>query len=282
LETPITTELIVTAPQNPIVAYRPIKDINKQENHHHPIHHTNKLIMRHIFLLLLSLASAPLAFADTIVLATPLGPPLSLKDQQGFIDQVAAEALNVTGHTLEVSHLPAERALINANKGIDDGDLHRIGGLSKIYPNLLQTPEKIFTMEFVAFSRNADFRTTDWNSLKLYSVGIIGGWKILEKHVPKDVELIKVKNPRQLFSLLDNNRVDVILFGKWQGLNYLKENHIQGAKELTPPLAKMDMFVYFHKKHRDLVPRFSKALRQIKSNGDYQRLYRQTLLPLIQ
>jgi polar amino acid transport system substrate-binding protein len=243
--------------------------------------------MRHtLFLLLIfsaiNFSAINAAHSGTIVLATPLGPPLSLKDQKGFIDQVVAEALKRNGHTLKVSHLPAERALINANKGIDDGDLHRIAGLSKKYPNLIQTPEKTFTMEFVAFSRKTDFSTADWNSLKPYSIGIIGGWKILEKNVPADTDLIKVKNPQQLFSLLQNNRVDVILFGKWQGRSYIKENNIQDVKELQPALAKMDMFVYFHKKHKDLLPKFSDTLRQMKASGAYQDLYRKTLLPLIQ
>lgn len=238
--------------------------------------------MRRLFFLLALLGSTTVACGENIVLSTPLGPPLSLKNQQGFIDQVVSEALKLTGHTLKVSHLPAERALINANKGIDDGDLFRVAGLSQNYPNLTQTPEKTFTMEFVAFSRTEDFRTTDWNSLKPYTIGIIGGWKILEKNVPPGTDLIKVKNPQQLFSLLQNNRVDVILFGKWQGLSYLKENNIRGVKELHPALAKMDMFVYFNKRHQDLVPKFSDALRQIKANGVYQQLYRQTLLPLIQ
>jgi polar amino acid transport system substrate-binding protein len=238
--------------------------------------------MRRLFFLLALLSSTTVACGETIVLSTPLGPPLSLPNHQGFIDQVVSEALKLTGHTLKVSHLPAERALINANKGIDDGDLFRIAGLSQNYPNIIQVPEKTFTMEFVAFSRTADFLTTDWNSLKPYTIGIIGGWKILEKNVPPGADLIKVKNPQQLFSLLQNNRVDVILFGKWQGLSYLKENNIRGVKELQPALANMDMFVYFNKRHKDLVPKFSDALRQIKANGVYQRLYRQTLLPLIQ
>jgi hypothetical protein len=182
--------------------------------------------MRHtLFLLLIfsaiNFSAINAAHSGTIVLSTPLGPPLSLKDQKGFIDKLVADALKRNGHTLKVSHLPAERALINANMGIDDADLHRIAGLSKKYPNLIQTPEKTFTMEFVAFSRKADFPTTDWNSLKPYGIGIIGGWKILEKHVPADTDLIKVKNPQQLFSLLKNNRVDIILFGKWQGLSYI-------------------------------------------------------------
>lgn len=238
--------------------------------------------MRKLLFLLLMSVSVVISAADKIVLATPLGAPLSLSNQQGFVDLIVAEALLRNGKSLQVAHLPAERALINANSGIDDGDMNRIGGLDKFYTNLIQVSEKTFSMEFTAFSRTVNFKTSDWNSLKPYSVGIINGWKILEKNVPESVELIKVKNPQQLFSLLSNNRVDVILFGKWQGLNYINKNNIKGVKLLQPALAGRDMFVYFHKKHKDLVPLFTQSLREMKKEGVYKRIFDQTLKPLIQ
>ena len=238
--------------------------------------------MKSSLIALMLLINVNAVAAENVVLGTPLGPPLSLSNQQGFVDRVVAESLARNGKSLQVAHLPAERALINANRGIDDGDMNRIGGLDKFYPNLIQVPEKTFSMEFSAFSRNVNFKTSDWSSLKPYSVGIITGWKILEKNVPKNIELIKVKNPQQLFSLLLNNRVDVILFGKWQGLNYLKKNNIQGVKLLQPALASKDMFVYFHKKHKALIPLFTQSLREIKKEGVYERIFNETLKPLIQ
>lgn len=214
------------------------------------------------------------------MLTTALGPSLSLTGQKGFVDQIVSEALSRNGVSLEVSHLPAERALINANDGVDDGDLNRIAGLTKFYPNLVQVPEKTFTMEFVAFSRNKEFTISDWSTLKPYSVGIITGWKILERNIPEKVVLTKVKNTEQLFSLLKSNRVDVILFGKWQGLDYIKKNNIKGMKLLTPALASRDMYVYFHKKNKYLVPLFTKSLRDMKKDGAYKSIYNATLLPL--
>ena len=203
-----------------------------------------------------------------------------MQNQQGFIDLVVSEALARLGYQLKVSHLPAERALINANIGIDDGDLNRIGGLEKVYPNLIQVPERTFYMEFAAFSRKANFSTTDWNSLKPYTVGIITGWKVLERSIPPKVLLTKVKNAEQLFNLLENNRIDVILYGKWQGLHYIQEHRLTDIKLLQPSLAKMDMFVYFNKKHKELVDDFSNTLRKMKADGSYQRIYDRTLSPL--
>ena len=217
---------------------------------------------------------------ETLVLTTPAGPPLSMETQQGFIDLVVSKALARMGYQLKVSHLPAERALINANNGVDDGDLNRIGGLEKFYPNLVQVPEKTFDMEFAAFSKNVNFTTSDWSTLKPFTVAIINGWKILERSIPPTVSLTKVKNAEQLFSLLENNRVDVILYGKWQGLHYIQEHHFSRVKLLQPSLAKMDMYVYFNKKHRDLVDQFSIKLHDMKADGTYQKIYDTILTPL--
>lgn len=221
-----------------------------------------------------------IAAQGTLVLGTSSGPPLSNATQNGFIDKVVSEALSRMGYRLKVSHLPAERALINANSGVDDGDLNRVGGLSKIYPNLIQVTEKTLTMEFVAFSKRRDVTTHNWNSLKNHSVGIINGWKILENNIPQGTEVIKVRDEEQLFLLLNNNRVDLILFSKWRGLKLISDTHYQGIHLLEPSLAKRDMYVYFNRKHTNLVPSFTSALRELKKDGRYDDIYNEVLLPI--
>ena len=57
------------------------------------------------------------------------------------------------GVELRLVKLPAERGLINANAGIEDGDLARITGLEKQYPNLVRVPEKLVDLDFTAFSK---------------------------------------------------------------------------------------------------------------------------------
>lgn len=238
--------------------------------------------MRLLLLSFLLLMSSTVWCGETLVFTTPAGPPLSMTNQQGFIDLVVGEALSRMGYQLKVSHLPAERALINANNGVDDGDLNRIGGLEKNYPNLIQVPERTFDMEFAGFTNNPQIHITDWDSLKPYTVGLITGWKILERSIPTATQLTTVKNPEQLFNLLVNGRADIILYGKWQGLSYIKEHNLKGIKYLEPSLARMDMFVYFHKKHQALVGKFTDILRAMKQDGSYQKIYDSILTPLIQ
>jgi len=215
------------------------------------------------------------------VLNTAFTAPLSTEAQNGFVDIIVGKALKTIGYKLESVRLPAERALINANTGIDDGDLLRIGGLQKVYPNLIQVPEPIIDIEFMVFTKQTSFPVKSWQSLNPYSISIINGWKILEKNITNASELTKVKNVSQLFTMLKKDRVDIIIYSRWVGLSYIKQHHISGIRILEPALARKNMYVYLHKKHKLLVPKLAAALRALKADGSYQRAFQRILQPLI-
>ena len=217
---------------------------------------------------------------ETLVLNTAAGAPYHTSEETGFVDRILREALGRIGIGVKIVKLPAERAIINANAGIGDGDAYRVAGLEKSYPNLVRVPENIATMTFVAFSKEMDFQTTGWMSLKPYSVGLITGWKIFEHNVTEAAQITKVKNKTQLFNLLVNGRAHVVLYEAWQGQAHLRKNKITVIKMLQPPFAEKDMFLYLHKKHRSLVPKVTAALRAMKADGTFQRLVDKLLTPL--
>lgn len=225
---------------------------------------------------------AQLLAQEMLVLNTAFASPMSNNEQTGFLNLVVGEALGRIGYGMEAVRLPAERALINANAGIDDGDLSRIAGLQKIYPNLIQVPETVMEVEFVAFTRDLEFPIRGWQSLKPYSVAYITGWKILERNIAEAAELTRVKNVDQLFALLLKNRVDIIVYSRWSGLDYIKQHHLRGVKILEPTLDRQNMYVYLHKKHQILVPKLAVALRTMKLDGSYRRAYQKILAPLVE
>jgi len=231
--------------------------------------------------LVVGYAYSGLVYAQkTLVLNTAFTSPLSNDSQSGFADVVVGEALQRVGYKLESVNLPAERALINANMGIDDGDLLRIKGLQKTYPNLIQVPEKIIDLEFVVYTKREQFPVTGWRSLKPYSVAIVTGWKILERNIIGVARLTKVKNANQLFTLLLKDRVDVVVYSRWVGLGYIKQHRIRGVRILEPPLVRRSTYVYLHKKHKHLVPKLAAALRAMKADGSYQRAFQRILAPV--
>lgn len=206
-------------------------------------------------------------------------PPFTTADQRGFLDAIAGEAFRRAGVRLKLVKLPAERALRNVNAGIDDGDLTRIAGLEAEYPNLVRVPEKLMDWEFAAFSRNPALPAR-WDTLRAVPVGHIRGWKIYERELAGAPYVVTAEDPAQLFRQLQLGRIEVALYAHWQGLDLLRREGIADVHLLEPTLARREMFIYLHKRHAALVPRIAEALRAIKAEGLYDRLYREKVLSL--
>lgn len=230
------------------------------------------------YLLPLSISSVAADDHLTVELNTTGMPPLNTPDQKGFMDLIALAAFSRIGVTLKTVQLPAERGLLDANAGYEDGEMSRIAGLSEKYTHLIQVREKIMDWEFMAFSARLSDMQAGWSGLASQSTAIITGWKILENNVPPTAQLTKVKFPYQLFHLLQQNRVDLVLYERWGGLTLLK--HQKKIKLLEPPLAVKAMYIYLHEKHWALVPRLEQALRSVKQDGTYASIYNKILAPL--
>lgn len=194
-----------------------------------------------------------------------------------MLDQLAKEAFRRIGLTVRISILPCERSIRSANQGIDDGDLTRIEGINRLYSNLIQVPEKTITFEFVAFTKMSNRPLSNWKSLAPYHVGVIRGWKILEKNAAGAASLTKVENAMLLFTLLRKNRVDLILYERIQGYGMIKELNISGLRVLEPPLAVRDMYLYLHKKHKSIVLQLAVAMKVMKQDGTYAKIVRESL-----
>jgi len=219
--------------------------------------------------------------ANEITLNATGEPPLNTPQLTGFMDLVAKETFQRIGYSLNTIRLPAERGLKNVNAGLEDGEMGRIKGLEKTYPNLVRVPEKIMDWEFVVFSPHGLKLDSGWSSLSKFSVAFINGWKILERNVPKGTEITKVKNQQQLFSILIKKRTDLIIYERWGGLLYLSKNpQLKSIKLQYPPLARKEMFIYLHKKHIKLIPMVQKSLLSMKRDGSYNKLVNKILKPL--
>ncbi|MDO9632478.1 MAG: hypothetical protein Q7I92_11315, partial [Humidesulfovibrio sp.] len=128
-------------------------------------------------LLLLLLAWTPCASgAETLVLNSADPSPFSRPDGTGTNDRIVTEAFRLLGMSPRLVRLSAERALQNANQGVDDGIYVRIAGLERLYPNLVMVPEPVTEFVFTAFTRDPALEVHSWAGLKPWNVGIITGW----------------------------------------------------------------------------------------------------------
>lgn len=203
---------------------------------------------------------------------TAAGVPY-VKDQgsDGFLDLLLRTAFGRLSRSATVTQMPGERALVNANNGIDDGDALRVAGMERIYPDLIQVPASVHSMEFVAITLRGRDAIGSWEDLSGLSVGIIRGWKIFEKRLADHLGVTTVRNAGQLFDILGQERVDVVLLETWQAAPFLKRLHLTATVH-QPPLVAMPMFVYLNSAHADLVPRLTEIFESMAADGSLEAI----------
>ncbi|MFA7242940.1 MAG: transporter substrate-binding domain-containing protein [Sulfuricellaceae bacterium] len=219
------------------------------------------------------------AWAEPIlVLNSPFYAPVTSAKRDGVLDQVYLELSKRVGVTFEIHSLPAaERALINVNDGIVDGDVARVPGLEKKYPNMMRVPAPVMRYEMVVFSRDVDFKVAGADSIKPYNVGLVRGWKILEQAATGAKSVTTLESAEQMFSMLDKNRIDIALLEKLEGLQIVASMGINGIKVLQPNLLEGYWYLYLNKKHEALIPRIAAELRKMEKDGTLTRIYESVL-----
>ncbi len=231
-----------------------------------------------ILLLVLSVCLwvMPAVAGPSLKVNTSIKPPFSTEDQTGFFDLLIKELGKRIDCEFLLVRQPAARALISVNEGLSDAELPRIAGLQRKYPNLVQVEEKIIDYNFVAFTRTG-VRVKSWDDLADKQVGYLIGWKIFENNVPQTANVTKLQKPHLLFDMLDSGRLDVALYERHAGLRNIREHGHTSIKECETPLAVKPMYMYLHKSHVGLAPLLAQALKDMKADGTYQRIAKQTL-----
>jgi len=228
----------------------------------------------------LAAPAAALAVEPVLVLATGAREPMvSSPGKPGFVEELAREAFRRAGYGLRVVPLPVERALQNANAGIEDGDLYRAAGFEADYPNLIQVPQPLLEQDFVAMSRRADVEVRGWPDLARYSVGYVTGNKILERQLQGVAQQTSVRDNAALFALLAADRVDAVLINRWVGYLAARQAGLV-VRVHEPALLRVPMFMYLHRRHASLAPQLATALGEVRRDGTWQRLYDQIIRPL--
>jgi len=223
------------------------------------------------------LGLAPIYAAQTLVLNTAYLAPVTSPDKSGYLDLVYEELGKRAGLNFVIQPLSGERALVNANDGIDDGDVCRIAGLDKVYPNLVRVPELLMSAQIKVFSRDANFVVTGADSLKPYDVAILTGWKIVERTVVGTHSLVNLETFEQLFDMLDKGRVDLAVAEEMMSKQVIKDMGLHSIKVLDPALLQVDWYLYLNKKHAALAPRLAEAIQQMRQDGTLQKLQAQVL-----
>lgn len=184
---------------------------------------------------------------------------------------VSEQAFRRIGREFQLINLPSERSLIEANEGAIDGEGLRVSGLESSYPNLVRVPEAYTQISFVAFSRDATIKLAGWKSLQPYRVAFINGWKLFESKAGNARRVNKVSEPQQLFHMLDQGRIDLALYTLADGNALIREMNLLAIAPLFPTLKDVDMYLYLHRRHQDLVEPLARAMSDSSSRCCWPR-----------
>jgi len=162
--------------------------------------------------------------------------------------------------------LPSERALLMSNSGSLDGDVHRIIGLEKNYPNLVRVPVSINAIEGMIFSKVKGLSIQTWDDLENYSIGLRVGAKFAEFGT-KGMDVTAVGTNDQVFKMLEIGRTHVVVSTRIEGLMVTKKLGYNDIYPIEPPIVILDLFHYVHKKNEGLIPELTRVLSEMVKEG---------------
>lgn len=170
---------------------------------------------------------------------------------------------------IKLLYQPAERSLWAANNGMIDGDVGRIVGMEKKYPNLLMVKVPVTHIVLYACVKNITFKVEDWQSLKPYRIGHLRGAKLIEDNL-SGFNTQTVTTTEQAFTMLEHNRVDVVIANADEITEELPK--YPAIKALKPPLYSFPVYHYLNKKHADLVPKLEAVLQEMMMDKTIENL----------
>ncbi|MCP4352592.1 MAG: transporter substrate-binding domain-containing protein [Desulfobacterales bacterium] len=197
---------------------------------------------------------------DDLVFSKPDDPVANISEE------ILKEAYQKIGIRISTTTFPAERAIRMSNSGRRDGEVNRVKGLDERYPSLVMVPVEINILEGVVFTTNVSFPVTGWESLRPYNIGIRIGTKFAETGTA-GMDVDKVPKNIQLFKKLSAGRNDIVVTSRLEGLWEIKKLGLKNIRILEPPLMKLSLYHYLHKKHIKLVPEIEKILKKMKQEG---------------
>lgn len=179
------------------------------------------------------------------------------------------------GYGFKLISQPGERAMIDANQGIVDGEAGRIKNIdSKRYANLIRVPYPIATMKDGAYAIDASIKIEGWESLsgKPYRVGLLKGIKSVEQKLPRYVDhahIVTLSSVEQCLKMLHARRIDVFIVGtQVEETGYMKSGAYKDVKCVGIVETKV-LYPWLHQRHKNLVQPLAEILKTMKSEGRF-------------
>ena len=207
---------------------------------------------------------------EKITLVLPRKPDSFLAK---WLNMIYTEAFKRLNMEFEYKYTSPQRCMFLSDSGKVDGELWRVYDYSSEHPNLIRVEESPFSNRFCAYATAPDIKLSGWESLRDtdYKVEYRRGQKKTHEKLPgivKPENLSTINHWTHGMNRLIAGRTDIYVDIEWTINEALKSDefkdsniHIVGVMEIIPSHA------FLHKKHKQLVPKLSAVLKEMKNEG---------------
>ena len=190
--------------------------------------------------------------------------------------RIVKTAYSRIGENVEFRGSPVARSIVNADRGITDGELARIEGLEKKFPNLIRVAIPIAYDEVFVYSKNFNFKVEGWHSLLPYKIGLLSGFQRAEQKTA-GMNTERVTTEQQGLEKLNIGRSDVFV-GLQGTLCLIKKLNLNEITAIDQRLERIIMYHYVHKSHRTMAARLEAVLTQMQASGEMESIQHQAKL----
>jgi polar amino acid transport system substrate-binding protein len=227
-------------------------------------------------------------FADkTLVFPTDPWPPFMLgKEGDKSTEGVGTELMQaiferIDGMDITNPLVPWKRALHSVEQGKADAIplLYKTEEREKI----MDFSDPLFPSQDLAWYSKSHFPNgLEWqvaDDFIPYRIGVVSDYSYSEEidqaMIDKKFVVTKVKNAKQLFTMLAGGRVDVILANRVVGIALIKSDfENRNITSMSKPIAEENYHTAFSKKKplKEFIVKFNRAIAELKSEGRIEKI----------
>lgn len=188
--------------------------------------------------------------------------------EQDVAEAILLQAMRNLHVTVEVDAVPPARANMLNLTGAVVGEVARIESYGEKNPSLIRVEPGHYYLTSVAFARKD-------HGIKLAGAADLAQFKVAHiRGVQHSTDLVKdlpymreSNNSESLFSLLEAERVDVVITTGVDGRMMLQQMQMTDDVEAVAELARRDLFVYLNPQSRQWQKPISEELARMSASG---------------
>ena len=224
-----------------------------------------------LFLSLLMLFPASLQAAEgQLVFTCPAESP-----ENNASALVLREAYAQLDLAIQFNPLPPARAFKLANAGEADGEMARIAGIERLYPNLVRVPVVINRINLVAYRMRMDARepASQWLVSPHRRLGCQQGGVAIDM-LSKKMGFVcePIIHSDAALEMLMMGRIDALVLPEPLAMRILAENPDWQAQLERIVLNQIDLYHYLHKSRQDLLEPITSVLTEMQNQGRIEEL----------